>query len=156
MIYIFLILLLLIFLQDLKERQVYWFLLIIAIFIGGYIYYQKTILQIFIINVGSNLLFVLFLFFVLKLYSKYKLQKNLFEAIGGGDFLFFLVISVSFPITSFMVLFSVSLIFSLILFISVKPFLKKKTVPLAGFQALFFMLVLLLNTAFKWVDLYAI
>ncbi len=154
MIYVLLILFLIIFLQDVKERQVYLFLLISTILLGGFIYLFKTILAVYLINVSINLVFVLLLFCLLKIYSKFKLNKNVFEVIGSGDFLFFIVFAVSFPTVSFFVLFSISLIFSLLLFLILKFKLKSKTVPLAGFQALFLFIVLTLNLVFNIIHIY--
>lgn len=155
MIYILLILLVLIFIQDLKERHVYLFLLIGTIFIGGGIYFIKTILIVYLMNISINILFILLLFCFLSIYSKFKLRKNVFEVIGIGDFFFFLVFAVSFPLFSFFILFSISLIFSLLLFLILKHTLKHKTVPLAGFQAFFLFMVLVLNSIFDLINIYA-
>ena len=132
------------------------FLFVLSAFLGGSIYYLNSILPVFLINIGVNLIFILLLFFILKLYCKYKLKKNIFEAIGLGDFLFFIVLAVSFPIVSFFVLFSISLIFSLVLYLVLKPILKQKTIPLAGFQALFLVIILGLNLALNIINLYII
>ncbi|WP_420553518.1 hypothetical protein [Tenacibaculum aiptasiae] len=122
--------------------------------VGGIIYYLKSTPYVYLINISINLLFILLLFFILKIYSNYKMKKGVFEAIGLGDFFFFGVLAVSFPIISFFVLFSVSLIFSYILFIILKPSLKEKNVPLAGFQALFLIIILGINSLLDIVNLY--
>ncbi|WP_348712023.1 hypothetical protein [Tenacibaculum sp. 190524A05c] len=81
---------------------------------------------------------------------------SLFEALGLGDILFFLVFAIGFPVETFLLLFITSLLFSLIIFISLKAKLRHKTVPLAGFQALFLFLILFINLAFDIVNLYTI
>ena len=151
---IFLVLLAVIFIQDIKDRQVYIFLFMLTAIVGGMIYYLKSTPYVYLINISVNLLFILLLFFILKIYSNYKMKKNIFETIGLGDFFFFGVLAVSFPITSFFVLFSISLIFSYILFIVLKSSLKEKNVPLAGFQALFLIIILGINSLLDIVNLY--
>ena len=152
---LFLTLLLIIFYQDIKHRKVTFLFFILSIVIGGYIHFTHTILQIFIANIGINFLILLSIGFILFLYAKFKLKKSLFQTIGIGDFLFFLILAISFSIFSFLILFSTSLIFSLVLFLLLKPKLKHKTVPLAGFQALFLSIILVVNSVFKIVNLYA-
>ncbi|CAM1344628.1 hypothetical protein [Tenacibaculum amylolyticum] len=157
MIYIQLILLLGIFLQDIKERKVYVFLLLLALLVGGYTYYDNTFTpQLFFINIFTNAMVVSIIVLLLFLYTKFKIRKNFFQAIGFGDILFFLALSVSFPTITFLVLFSSSLLFSLLLFISIKSKLNNKAVPLAGFQALFVFLILFINLVFNILNLYAI
>lgn len=83
------------------------------------------------------------------------MKRSFFKTIGLGDLFFFLILATSFPTISFLVILSLSFIFSLLFFITLKPILKKKTVPLAGLQALFLMLILITNVIFKIVNLYA-
>lgn len=153
---LFLIVLLTIFFQDFRDRKVYLFLFILGVLQGGSLHFTNTILEVFLWNITINLVVILFITIVLYLYIKIKLKKHFLNAIGIGDFLFFLLFSISFPIFTFLILFSTSLIFSLLLFIVLKPILQDKTVPLAGFQALFLSLVLVLNWFFNFVNLYAI
>ena len=154
--FLFLVILILIFLQDIKERKVYIWLLIVAIILNGVLYYQNTIHQLFLLNISINLILIFLLIFILFLYTKFKMKINLSLALGLGDVLFFFVFAVGFPIETFLLLFISSLIFSLILFILIKSELKNKTVPLAGLQALFLVLILFINLAFNIVNLYSI
>ncbi|WP_299627653.1 hypothetical protein [uncultured Tenacibaculum sp.] len=84
------------------------------------------------------------------------MKQSLFSAIGLGDFLFFIALAVAFPLTTFLIIFITSLLFSLLLFLVIKKKLKEKTVPLAGFQAIFLFLILLLNLTFDIVNLYTV
>jgi hypothetical protein len=130
---------LIVFYQDYKDRFVYWFLyplvglLVFSIQIGSVTIFSA------LINVGLNLLFVFFFLVVSYLYSKTRLQPGSFrEVLGEGDVLFFIFISFSFATVSFLVLFVFSLFFSLLLHLLFKYKNTDKTVPLAGYMALFF------------------
>ncbi|MDG2194279.1 MAG: hypothetical protein P8K77_05400 [Polaribacter sp.] len=142
--------------QDLKERKVTVLLFLLLALVGGYLFYTAQVFEVFLINTSINISFIVMLFFLVLLYVKVKMNVKISEAMGLGDVLFFLVLAISFPTVTFLVLFSCSLFFSLLLFLVVKPMLKIKTVPLAGFQALFLSLVILLNWIFNFVNLYAI
>jgi hypothetical protein len=149
------LLLLWVFLQDIKERQVTLVLLLSLILLGGFLHYKKQILEIFLLNILVNTMTILVVVFILWMYSKLKLKSELFHVFGTGDLLFFLFLAVSFPITTFLVVFSSSLIFSLIVSIVLKNSLKK-WIPLAGLQALFLSLLIGANQLFHIVNLYAL
>lgn len=84
------------------------------------------------------------------------LKKALKNTFGLGDFLFFIILAIGFPTATFLVLFSFSLLFSMLLFFLLKHQLKHKTVPLAGLQALFICLVFIANWFFNFSNLYII
>ncbi|QXP72524.1 hypothetical protein H0I31_02150 [Tenacibaculum sp. AHE15PA] len=153
---IFIIVLLLIFYQDIKERKVTFLLFILGIILGGFAHYINSLTQVFLINIVINIVVIIIIYLILFLYTKFFLNKKLLETIGLGDFLFFLLLAVSFPSIAFLVFFSTSLIFSLLLFLILKSSLKIKTLPLAGLQAFFISLVLILNWFFNFVDIYAL
>lgn len=143
-----------IFFQDYKNRLVYWFLFPSIGLLSFYIQFSK----IGIINAGINAIFNLFFTFLILitcyLYSRFKLKKNIKEALGIGDILFFLFISLTFSITSFFVFFVFSLLFSLSLHQLLKHKNKDKTVPLAGYMSLFFATVYLMDLIFNYIFLY--
>jgi len=140
--------------QDFKERKVYLWLLLIALFFIGFLHYQHSspipFLVSTLLNIGIIFIIVAFLY----LYVKFKLEQSLQNTFGFGDLLFFLAIAVGFPTITFVVLFSFSLFFSLLLFLVLKKKLNHKTVPLAGLQALFFSLIFLLNWGFSFLNFY--
>ena len=84
------------------------------------------------------------------------MKKKFKEAIGIGDVCFFVIMAMSFPTLTFSILFSASLIFATLLFLILKPKMNIKTVPLAGLQALFLLLVNTFNMMFNFVNLYTI
>lgn len=105
-------------------------------------------------NILTNFLLLSILILLIYLYSKFKLNKSFFESFGLGDLLFFIALGVSFPTISFLVIFSLSLIFTFILFTVLESKMAYKTVPLAGFQALFLFLILFINLIFDIVNIY--
>lgn len=154
--FFFIAILLGIFFQDMKERKVSLFLFIIAMILGALLYFQKETQIVFILNIGINLGIVLSIFGIIWAYTQLKLKQKISTAFGLGDLLFFCVLAVSMPIVSFLVVFVFSLLFSLIVFTTLKNSLKEKTVPLAGLQALFFACILGINNSTRFIDLYAI
>lgn len=152
----FTITLLAIFYQDLKQRKVTLLLFILEMLLGGLMHYKNSFNELFFINIGINFGVVFVIFLILFLYTRLFLNKKLLETIGSGDFLFFIVIALCFPSITFLILLSTSLVFSLLTFLILKPSLKIKTIPLAGLQAFFVGLVLILNWLFNFVDIYAL
>ncbi|MFY0602964.1 MAG: general secretion pathway protein [Flavobacteriaceae bacterium] len=150
------LLLFLTFYQDMKERKVMLIVLVALFILSGFLHSQFYILEIFLLNVLLNITIVSLVLFILFLYTRFVLHKKLFEAFGLGDAIFFLILSISFPIPTFLVIFSSSLLFAFILSIGLKKSMKDKTIPLAGFQALFVLLILLSNLLFNFTNLYQI
>lgn len=144
------------FYQDMKERKVSVWILIVGIFLGVLIHFSKQPTIVFLSNVGINCAIVSLIFGVLWLYAKLKLKKRIFEVFGLGDLLFFLLLAMSLPILSFLILFVFSLIFSLVVFIILKSKWKEPTVPLAGLQSLFLSLVFIANKFINSIDIYAL
>tara|TARA_R110002033_G_scaffold169674_4_gene210777 strand:+ start:543 stop:1046 length:504 start_codon:yes stop_codon:yes gene_type:complete len=153
---IFLLGLILIVNQDFKNREVSILLFLVIGIVGGYLHYKTQYLNVFLLSLLINFSTILILVFILLIYTKFVLKMELKETIGLGDLFFFMVLAISFPTISFMMLFSMSFVFSLILFLVLKTKMKNKTVPLAGLQALFLGLVILINLLFNFVNLYAI
>lgn len=152
---LFLIVLGILFYQDMKEQKVSLWMLLLGLFSGGFLHFLHQDSLVFLSTILINLLFVSIIFSVLLLYSKFKLQKNIFDVFGLGDLLFFTILAVSLPILSFLTVFVFSTIFSLILFLMLKRYFTTNTVPLAGLQSLFLAIVLILNTFIDSVNIYA-
>ncbi|WP_040278300.1 hypothetical protein [Psychroserpens damuponensis] len=128
----------LIFIQDYKERRVFWFLFPIVGLCSGFLFYNDTLPELFITSIILNLAFVTLLLLVIILYSKLVLKVNISEAFGLGDALLFIGLIFSFSTISFLIIFVFALVFSLIAHLSLKRFSKIKSVPLAGYLSLFF------------------
>jgi hypothetical protein len=138
----------LVFVQDSKDRKVYWFLYPIIGVLVFVLQIKAISIHPALINGGLNLVFVSLLILVCFLYAKLKLQQPLREVFGLGDILFFMTIAFSFSLVSFLILFVFALLFSLLLHLVLKHRQTDKTVPLAGNMALFFGVVY--GTSFFW------
>ena len=144
------------FYQDIKERKVSVWVLVVGGFLGGILHFMQQTQIVFVSSIVMNITFIALVFGVLCLYAKIILQNNIFQVFGMGDLLFFILFEVSLPLVSFLMVFIFSLLFSLLIFILVKRKLKDKTVPLAGLQSLFLILVLLVNKLIPKIELYTL
>ena len=124
--------------QDIKERQVYWFLFPIVGICLGVLYFLNTLPELFYVSVLFNLTFVSMLLGVVYLYAKLKLKTNFRNVIGLGDILMFFFLIFACASISFMVLLPSALIFSLVLHLMLSKSSKTSSVPLAGYMGLFF------------------
>lgn len=140
--------------QDFKNRLVYWFLypIIGILAFAIQLYNLPTIVAFF--NLGFNLLFVVIILGVSFFYIRFR-KLNFLNSIGIGDVLFFVFISCTFSIISFLVLFVFALLFSLILHLVLNNKKNHQTVPLAGYMALFFGAVYTSSFLYNSTFLYA-
>lgn len=144
-----------VFYEDVKERQVTLLLLLILFLLGGFLNSQQQMIELFLLSSLINLMVVSTIILILFVYSRFKMKTSLFKVFGVGDLLFFVFMAISFPITTFLVLFSASLIFSFSISIVFKKQLKK-LIPLAGLQAFFLGCIIGVNLLLNIVNLYTI
>ena len=154
--FLFITLLATLFYEDIKERKVSVWILVSGIILGGTLHWLHQNTFVFLLNIGINISFIFLIFGTLFLYAKFKLKKNIFDVFGAGDLFLFILLAVSLPILSFLMVFVFSLIFSLVVFMLLKKRFSEKTVPLAGLQSLFLGLVLIANKLTNTIDLYAL
>ncbi len=128
----------LVFWQDLKAREVYWFLFPIVALTSGILLFTKMFSELFYMTLVINISFVLILMLVIFVYSKIKLKVAIDQVFGLGDGLLFLALAFTFSSVSFLILFVFGLIFSLVLHLFLKNKSEHSTVPLAGYLSLFF------------------
>ncbi|MBT6880943.1 MAG: hypothetical protein HOA34_00900 [Flavobacterium sp.] len=148
-------LLLRVFYEDIKDRKVTFIVLVILLLLGGFIHSQHQNLWVFFLSSLLNLSIVLTIIMVLYVYANFKLKTSLSKVFGLGDALFFIVMAVSFPTATFLVLFATSLLFSFVIAVLFKKTLKK-FIPLAGLQALYIGLTLASNQLFHIINLYTV
>tara|TARA_R110002020_G_scaffold282702_3_gene498358 strand:+ start:1056 stop:1532 length:477 start_codon:yes stop_codon:yes gene_type:complete len=146
----------LIFIQDIKDRQVYWFLFPISGFLFGMLHYFEVGMYQFLIHLFLNLFFMGIVLGFLCYYSYFKLRKRFFQTFGSGDLLLFLAICFSFETGTFLILFSFSLLFSLILYYFMNSIQTDSTIPLAGNISFFFAIVIGLSWSGLCESLYLI
>ncbi|MDC8005225.1 hypothetical protein POV27_14280 [Aureisphaera galaxeae] len=149
----------LIFYQDQKERQVWFFLFPLFALLGTTLFYMNTNSTTYLYAILINLLIVGMLLLVLFILSRWVWnKKSLKEALGLGDILFFVGFAVSFPTVSFINFFAFSMIFALVIH---RLLLKWKslthaTVPLAGWMSLFLIMIYAAHWAGLYDELYLI
>lgn len=142
--------------QDIKDRMVWWWLFLTLGGILGYTYYSRiSVWSIYAYSILANLLLISTIILILYLFSKLILRKAFFkEAFGLGDLLFFFAIALGFPTVTFIVLFSFSILFSLVIHLILNRKHKYKYVPLAGYMSAFFSIVYFCNLVFNYPNLY--
>lgn len=127
--------------QDIKERAVWWFLFPAFLITAGYLNFINQPEGVFVSSSLLNLLIFSLILGISFLYTHFKMKVNFFkDAFGIGDLLFFIGMSFAFPTLSFIVILVFSLIFSLIIHLLLKNG-HHQTVPLAGYAALFTVLI---------------
>ncbi len=137
--------LLLVFLQDTKERLVYWFLFPIIGVLCAFLFYKNTLPELFYNALKMNMVFILMVILIIFLYVKFKLKTTILNAIGLGDLLLFPALALAFSTVSFIIIFISALIFSLTLHLILSKNQKAITVPLAGYMSLFFLVTYLVH-----------
>jgi hypothetical protein len=146
----------LIFYQDLKERQVYWFLFPLFGVCSAILFYNSTLPELFYVSILMNLIFISIVLTILFLYSKLKLKTKVSDVFGLGDVLLFIGLIFSFSTISFLIIFVFSLLFALSVHLMVKQYSKFPSVPLAGYISLFFGMVYLSHWVGISSSLYAL
>lgn len=144
--------------QDVKQREVLWFLFPMVALSLGVLHYNQVMPTVFWIAVGMNMGCIGVIVLVLYAYAKWKLQVAFFqEAFGLGDLLFFIAFAIGFPTVTFVVLFVFALLFSLLLALFTSKNKPQYTIPLAGYMSFF--LIVMLGISFvpgNWINLYLI
>ncbi len=145
-------------LQDFKERKVFWFLFPLAMACFGLMHFTKTAnIGVFLYQVGINWLSVSLVILILFLYTRWIAKKAfLNHSLGLGDILFFLALGLGFPPLTFTILFAGAILFSVLIFISLKSRLKWQTVPLAGLMSTYIIFIISYSLVFNSPDLYVI
>jgi len=146
----------LVFYQDLKEREVYWFLFpFLGMLLGVIHYLNAATVMVFTYVVLLNFLLVTGVILIVFLANKFWIKKPFLDhSFGLGDALFFYAFAFGFPTMTFIILFANSLLFSLAVYLFIKKHKQVETVPLAGLMSLFVLTVLGLSVFVKTPSLY--
>ncbi|RED45649.1 hypothetical protein DFQ02_10827 [Seonamhaeicola aphaedonensis] len=135
--------LVLVFIQDFKNRAIHVMLPIGLLLAALVVNYTSNHLR--LLDIAYNILFVLINLFGLMLYLSFK-EKHFINPIdtylGLGDIVFFLAVTPLFNFKSFILFFIFGLLFSLLLHIGLKWMIKINSIPLAGYLSLFLMLII--------------
>lgn len=146
---ILLLCLAIVFIQDWKFRKIHVVFPLVIFAISFFIIAIKKhdLLKIVLLNAG----FFLTTLGILTIYMGLKSKKflNPFQHYFGlGDLLFYLAITPLFLLKNYILFFILSLLFAIILQFGLKKFIREETIPLAGFTALFLIIVILKDSFF--------
>lgn len=142
------LLLIIIVFQDLKFRKIHVALPLLIFGLSLFISKEKFDLPIKIII--TNLVFFIIVIGFLVLYMSLKNRKFLnpfTNYFGLGDFLFYMSIAPLFVTFNYILFFILSMVFSIIMQLSLRKMMDEKSVPLAGFSSLFLLLILIKDMA---------
>ncbi len=126
---------------DIKDREISLYTLLLLVATGVCINIEYYNVKDVGIQWLLNAIFVGIQYGCLMLYLelRYKEGRQIFSKwIGLGDLLFFIAIGTHYMLNEFVLVYIGSLLFSALMFISFKS--KLKTIPLAGFSALFILM----------------
>ena len=140
--------LLIIFIQDLKQRSVYWIFFPILFAIVMYQSLIKSDELIWATQTGINTIFLLFQLGILKLYFKKKYQNNnsfFNHFIGWGDVIFIFILGAAFNFIQLLLFMLYSMTLALAIYFPLIYYKKTKTIPLAGFMSLCWIVVICTN-----------
>jgi len=138
--------LLVLFFQDWKYRSIHMVLPILIFLSSYYIIRQENKLSNKIMIL--NLCFFLITLSILILYMSLKNKRflNPFQNYFGlGDLLFYISVTPLFNLKNYILFFILSMIFAICLQFTLRKKMKHKTVPLAGFSALFLFIILAMD-----------
>ena len=123
-----------------------------AIFsLSFYIIQQQSNIVLKIIS--YNTIFFLITLSVLTIYMSIKNKKflNPFQNYFGlGDLLFYIAITPLFLLQKYILFFILSMVFAVAMQLGLKKIIKQETVPLAGFSALFLIMIILKDTLWNF------
>lgn len=154
-----LISLLIIFLQDQKNRQVYIFLFPLFGVLGSSLFFFQSNLEDYLLSICVNTSIVLIIILINYLYAKFVMKKNLLkEAMGLGDLFFFFAFALCFPTVSFINFFVSSILFTFILDLALSKLLKtkNKSIPLAGNMSLFLIAIYTISWFLPYDSIYTL
>jgi hypothetical protein len=146
--------------QDFKQRAISWFLIPLAFmalyFNASYSVSTNDLMKNFLVNITFVMLQLILLTGYFSLKNKHLINV-LKEYIGLGDLLFFVVLCVAFSPVNFIVFFIMSLIGTLLGSVIYASFISKKVlteIPLAGAMASILLIVIFLNKMTMHLDFY--
>ncbi len=154
-----LIVLLIVFVQDMRSRSVHWVLfpILIALFTGLH-FMQHELFTALWPPVLLNIVFLMFQLLVVSAYFSLKQRKLVnitITVLGWGDILFLLSICFYLSVLNFLFFYVFSLIAVVFIWFSWQLISKEKNknIPLAGLQALLFAIFFSFNLYFTSVNL---
>jgi hypothetical protein len=141
------------FLQDLKTRSVHWFLFLVIALLMGLLQYQQYNgrLNAILVETIANLIFLgmMLILLTLSLSVRYRRWINITNSfLGWGDILFLLILIYCLSFFNYVFFYLVSILTALVWGIAAQLLGRRKntdTIPLAGLQALVFIVYLTIS-----------
>lgn len=140
--WVLIVLLAVIFVQDLRERKMYLFLPFLVLITCGLIAYFKHG-SLNIPTMISSVLILVFLWIYVRI--RFKSTRLFKDYFGLGDALFLIAISPLFTLQHYFWFIAISSLFSLLLFIVVRQFKRINSIPFAGYVSLVLCTLILTN-----------
>lgn len=136
--------------QDLKERQISWFLIPLLLSLFAVQGLFRVSADELIGHTLFNVCFIMVQLLVLTIYISIKNKKpvNIINSyLGLGDVLFFITVAAAFSPLNFIVFYIIGLLFTLLFFIVLKRIVKTVSteIPLAGGMAALMIVLIILN-----------
>lgn len=134
--------------EDFKDRTIHIFLPFLLFICLVVKYYTSANVANYIQTIGVNIVFLIMQILLAMLFFAVKEKKmvNIFEShLGAGDILFLLSLSPAFSTINFIIFYTISLAIIAVLYFvagSIKWVNRNHQIPLAGLQAILFILVL--------------
>lgn len=136
--------LVIVFVQDWKHREIHLILPIVIFSTSFFIIPVKSLTLFKIILFNSSFFLITLGLLIFYMSFKFKRFLNPFQHYFGlGDLLFYIAVTPLFLLQNYILFFILSMLFAIVLQLSLKKVLKKQTVPLAGFTALFLFIIIL-------------
>jgi len=149
-----LLLLIVIFWEDMRYRAVHWFLFpLLAVMLTSTYFTSHAELNTLLINAGADVAFLILQFILITLYFsiRQKSRVNVFNSlIGWGDLLLLLTLCFYCSLLNFIGFYLLSLVLILAGWLGYRLIFSRnnKQIPLAGLQAILFAAII----AFSWLD----
>ncbi|SNR62945.1 hypothetical protein SAMN04488009_2837 [Maribacter sedimenticola] len=138
-----LVILALIAFQDIKDKKVNWVFFPISAIMLFILYQSHSSLQFSFPFLCMNIILITSILGIVFVYTKYiRGMKFLNVSFGLGDVLFFYAFALGFPTITFLVLFTCSIMFSLVISLFNSKDYNITGVPLAGLMSLFLAIIL--------------
>ena len=131
-----------IFIQDLRDREVWWFLFPSVAFLMVGIHLLSADIEVTTFHILINGILVTTIVTILGLYTRFIHGRAFLNvSFGLGDLLFFYAFALGFPTITFIVLFVASILVALLWSLVYLNRNSKGTIPLAGLMSSFLILV---------------
>lgn len=135
--------------QDFRARSVHIGLLLLLL--ATVFPFHLFVAQLDSVSILFNIVFLVLLFLIAGIVSKYIFKKSMKESIGAGDVIYLFIAALYFQFASFIVWFNASIVFVLLIHLLVQFFspasaVRRVKIPLAGYLGITFIIAITYET----------